>query len=81
MTNKRKQLNRLIQKEYRQFETMIISKDDSNRIILQIFNLLYYKIEYLYFMYRISYQEKVFMKQCNIHYMHYYHKMIAHIYE
>lgn len=81
MTQKRKHfLERLIRKEYNQFETMLIGKDNSIRIISQLFNLLLYKIEYLYFVNRIDYDEKVFMKQCNINYMHYYHKMMNKIY-
>lgn len=81
MIQKRKHfLERIIRKEYTQFETMIIGKNDSMRIILQLFNLIHYKIEYLYFANRIDYEEKVFMKQCNIIYMYYYHKMVQHTY-
>ena len=81
MTQKRKHfLERIIRKEYNQFETMLIGKNNSMRIITQLFNLIRYKIEYLYFTKRINYEEKVFMKQCNIFYMHYYHKMVQHIY-
>lgn len=81
MTQKRKHfLERLIRKEYNQFETMLIGKDNSIRIISQLFNLLLYKIEYLYFANRIDYDEKLFMKQCNINYMYYYHKMMNKIY-
>ena len=81
MSQKRKHfLERIIRKEYTQFETMIIGKNNSMRIITQLFNLIRYKIEYLYFTKRINYDEKVFMKQCNILYMHYYHKIIQHMY-
>ena len=81
MSQKRKHfLERIIRKEYTQFETMIIGKNNSMRIITQLFNLIRYKIEYLYFTKRINYGEKVFMKQCNILYMHYYHKIIQHMY-
>lgn len=81
MSQKRKHfLERIIRKEYTQFETMIIGKNNSMRIITQLFNLIRYKIEYLYFTKRINYEEKVFMKQCNILYMHYYHKIIQHMY-
>ena len=81
MSQKRKHfLERLIRKEYTQFETMIIGKNNSMRIITQLFNLIRYKIEYLYFTKRINYEEKVFMKQCNIFYMYYYHKIIQHMY-
>lgn len=79
MSQKRKHfLERIIRKEYTQFET-IIGKNNSMRIITQLFNLIRYKIEYLYFTKRINYEEKVFMKQCNIFYMHYYHKIIQHM--
>ena len=79
--NKRKHfLERLIRKEYNQFETMLIGKDNSIRIIAQLFNLLWCKIEYLYLQNIIDYEEKVFMKQCNINYMYYYDNMVAHIY-
>lgn len=82
MTQKRKHfLERIIRKEYNQFERMLIGKNNSIRIITQLFNLIWYKIEYLYFIKRINYDEKVFMKQCNIVYMHYYHTMIQHIYQ
>lgn len=82
MTQKRKhKLERIIRKEYSQFERMLIGKNNSMRIITQLFNLIKYKIEYLYFTKRIDNKEKVFMKQCNIFYMHYYHKMVQHIYE
>lgn len=60
---------------------MLIGKNNTMRIILQIFNLLLYKIEYLYITNRINYDEYIFMQQCNILYMHYYHKMILHIYD
>jgi hypothetical protein len=81
MSQKRKHfLDRIIRKEYNQFETMLIGKNNSMRIITQLFNLIRYKIEYLYFTKRINYKEKVFMKKCNIVYMHYYHKMIQHKY-
>nr|DAM07129.1 MAG TPA: hypothetical protein [Caudoviricetes sp.] len=82
MTQKRKHfLERIIRKEYNQFERMLIGKNNSMRIITQLFNLIQYKIEYLYCIRRINYDEKVFMKQCNINYMHYYHKMVQHIYQ
>lgn len=75
MTNKRKhKLERIIRHEYSQFETMLIGKNNSMRIITQIFNLIWYKIEYLYLTKRIDYEEKVFMKQCNMLYMYYYHQ-------
>lgn len=81
MTQKRKHfLNRLIYKEYSQFEIMLIGKNDSIRIISQLFSLLLYKIEYLYFADRIDYEEKMFMIQCNMNYMYYYHKMMQKIY-
>lgn len=81
MSQKRKHfLDRIIRKEYTQFETMIIGKNNSMRILTQIFNLIRYKIEYLYFTKRIDYEEKVFMKQCNILYKYYYHKMVQHMY-
>lgn len=81
MTQKRKHfLNRLIYKEYSQFENILIGKHNSIRIISQLFNLLGYKIEYLYFANRIDYEEKVFMKQCNMNYMYYYNKMMKKIY-
>ena len=81
MTQKRKHfLERIIRQEYNQFETMLIGKNNSMRIITQLFNLIRYKIEYLYFTKRINYEEKVFMKQCNIFYMYYYHKIIQHMY-
>lgn len=81
MSQKRKHfLERIIRKEYTQFETMIIGKNNSMRIITQLFNLIRYKIEYLYFTKRINYEEKVFMKQCNIFYMYYYRKIIQHMY-
>jgi hypothetical protein len=77
MTQKRKHfLERLIRNEYSQVETISIGKNDSIRIISHLFNLLLYKIEYLYITNRIDYEEKVFMKQCNIIYMYYYHKMV-----
>lgn len=82
MTQKRKHfLERLIRKEYNQFERMLIGKNNSTRIITQLFNLLQYKIQYLYVIKRINYHEKVFMEQCNILHMHYYHKMVQHIYQ
>ena len=82
MTQKRKHfLERIIRKEYNQFERMLIGKNNSMRIITQLFNLIQYKIEYLYYTRIINYDEKVFMKQCNINYMHYYHKMVQHIYQ
>lgn len=59
---------------------MTIGKNDSIRIILQLFNLISYKIDYLYYIKRIDYEEKVFMKECNIIYMYYYHKMVQHTY-
>ena len=81
MTNKRKhKLDRIIRHEYSQFEKMLIGKNNSMRIITQLFNFIRYKIEYLYFANIIDYEEKVFMKQCNINYMYYYHNMVAHIY-
>lgn len=81
MTQKRKHfLERIIRKEYSQFETMIIGKNNSKRIITQLFNLIKYKIEYLSFTKIIDCEEKEFMKQCNIFYMYYYHKMVQHIY-
>jgi hypothetical protein len=81
MTQKRKHfLERIIRKEYSQFETMIIGKNNSRRIITQLFNLIKYKIEYLSFTKIIDCEEKEFMKQCNIFYMYYYHKMVQHIY-
>lgn len=81
MIQKRKHfLERIIRKEYTQFETMIIGKNDSMRIILQLFDLIVYKIDYLYFTKRIDYEEKVFMKKCNINYMYYYHEMVQHTY-
>lgn len=81
MSQKRKHfLERIIRKEYTQFETMIIGKNNSMRIITQLFNLIKYKIEYLYFTKRINYEEKVFMKQCNLFYMYYYHNIIQHMY-
>lgn len=81
MTQKRKhQLERIIRKEYKQFDTILIGKDNSIIIISQLFDLLYYKIEYLYFRNKIDFEEKIFMKQCSINYMYYYHKMVAHIY-
>lgn len=80
MSQKRKHfLERIIRREYTQFETMIIGKNNSMRIITQLFNLIRYKIEYLYFTKTINYAEKVFMKQCNLFYMHYYHKIIQHM--
>ena len=80
MTQKRKhQLERIIRKEYKQFDTILIDKDNSIRIISQLFNLLYYKIEYLYFTNRIDMEEKIFMQRCRINYM-YYREMVAHIY-
>lgn len=82
MTQKRKHfLERIIRKEYNQFERMLIGKNNSMRIITQLFNLIIYKIEYLYYIRSINYDEKVFMKQCNINYMYYYHKMVQHIYQ
>lgn len=82
MTNKRKhKLERLIRHEYSQFEKMLIGKNNSMRIITQLFNLIRYKIEYLYLTKRIDNEEKVFMKQCNIFYVYYYNKMVQHIYE
>lgn len=82
MSQKRKHfLERIIRKQYNHFEKMLIGKDNTIRIISQIFNLLLCKIEYLYLANIIDYEEKVFMKQCNINYMHYYHKMVAHIYD
>lgn len=82
MTQKRKHfLDRIIRKEYNHFERMLIGKNNSMRIITQLFNLIMYKIEYLYYIRIINYDEKVFMKQCNINYMHYYHKMVQHIYQ
>lgn len=82
MTNKRKHvLERTIRNEYKQFETMLLDRDNSDRIITQLFNLLYYKIEYLFVKGIINYEEKVFMKQCRINYTCYYHKMVAHIYK
>ena len=81
MTQKRKhQLERIIRKEYKQFDTILIDKDNSIRIISQLFNLLYYKIEYLYFTNRIDMEEKIFMQRCRINYMYYYREMVAHIY-
>lgn len=82
MTQKRKhKLERIVRKEYRQFETTSIGKYNSMRIITQIFNLIWYKIEYLYLAKRIDNEEKVFMKQCNIVYAYYYNKMVQHIYK
>lgn len=82
MTNKRKHnLERIIRKEYIQFEIMLIGKNNSIRIITQLFNLIWYKIEYLYFTKRIDNEEKLFMKQCNMFYMYYYNKIVQHIYE
>jgi hypothetical protein len=82
MTNKRKhELERIVRKEYSHFETMLIGKNNSMRIITQLFNLIQYKIEFLYFTKRIDYEEKVFMKQCNLCHMYYYHKMVQHIYK
>lgn len=82
MSQKRKHfLERIIRKQYNHFEKMLIGKDNTIRIISQIFNLLLCKIEYLYLANIIDYEEKVFMKQCNINYMHYYHKMVVHIYD
>lgn len=79
MTNKRKhKLERIVRREYSQFETTSISKNNSIRIITQIFNLMWYKIEYLYLTKRIDSEEKIFMKQCNIRYMFYYHIIIIH---
>ena len=41
MSQKRKHfLERIIRKEYTQFETMIIGKNNSMRIITQLFNLI-----------------------------------------
>lgn len=81
MTNKRKhKLERIIRREYIQFEKMLIGKNNSMRIITQLFNLIQYKIEFLSFTKRIDHEEKIFMKQCNILYMHYYHQMVKHIY-
>ena len=80
MTNKRKhKLERIVRKEYSQFETMLIGNNNCMRIITRLYNLIWYKIEYLYLTKRIDYEEKVFMKQCNIIYMHYYNKMVQHI--
>lgn len=82
MTQKRKhKLERIVRKEYSQFETTSIGKNNSMRIITQLFNLIWYKIEYLYLTKRIDYEEKVFMKACNILYMHYCHQMLQHIYK
>lgn len=82
MTQKRKhKLERIIRKEYTQFETTSIGKNNSIRIITQIFNLIRYKIEYLYLTKRIVIEEKIFMKQCNLFYMYYYNKMVHHIYK
>lgn len=82
MTQKRKhKLERIVRKEYSQFETTSIGKNNSMRIITQLFNLIKYKIEFLYFTKRIDYEEKVFMKQCNLFYMYYYHQMLHHIYK
>lgn len=56
MTNKRKhKLDRIIRQEYIQFEKMLIGKNNSMRIITQLFNLIKYKIEFLYFTKRIDY--------------------------
>lgn len=47
MTNKRKhKLERIIRQEYSQFEKMLIGKNNSMRIITQLFNLIKYKIEF-----------------------------------
>jgi hypothetical protein len=82
MTQKRKhKLERIVRKEYSQFETTSIGKNNSMRIITQLFNLIWYKIEYLYLIKRIDYKEKVFMKECNILYMYYCHRMVQHIYK
>ena len=82
MTNKRKhKLERIIRREYSQFENMLIGKNNSMRIITQLFNLIKYKIEFLYFTKRIDYEEKIFMKKCNLLYMYYYHNMVQHIYK
>ena len=82
MTQKRKHfLDRMIRKEYKQFETMLIGKNNSLRIISQLFNLLMFKIDYLYDANILDYEEVVFMKQCNMNYMYYYHKMVAQIYD
>lgn len=79
MTNKRKhKLERSIRIEY---ETILISKTNSERILTQLFNLLLYKIEYMFIYDIITYEEKAFMKKCNINYLYYYHKMIANIYD
>lgn len=81
MTKKRKhQLERNIRREYSQFEIMLIGRDNSNRIITQLYNLLWFKIEYKKLIGVIDYSEVVFMKQCNIKYMSYYHKMMEKIY-
>lgn len=82
MTSKRKhKLERIVRKEYSQFETTSIGKNNSMRIITQLFNLIKYKIEFLYLTKRIDYEEKVFMEKCNILYMYYYHTMVQHIYK
>lgn len=82
MTQKRKhRLNRIIRKEYQHFDTMLIGKANSDRIITQLFNLLLVKIEYLYFNSFIDDEEKIFMKTCNINYLFYYHRLIAKIYD
>ena len=82
MTQKRKhKLERIVRKEYSQFETTSIGKYNSMRIITQLYNLIWYKIEYLYLTNRIDIEEKVFMKQCNLFYMYYYNKMVHYIYK
>lgn len=79
MTNKRKhKLERSIRIEY---ETILIGKTNSERILTQLFNLLLYKIEYKFIYDIITYEEKTFMKKCNINYLYYYQKMIANIYD
>ena len=81
MTQKRKHsLERMVRREYRQFETMLIGKHNTMRIIGQIHDLLYYKIEYLKLINMLDYEETVFMRQCSINYEFYYDKMVAKIY-
>lgn len=81
MTNKRKhQLERIVRVQYSQFETMLIGKINSFRILSQIRYLFSYVIEYLYNIYDISHDEKLFMLKCSTAYQEYYKKLMIKIY-
>lgn len=75
--NKRKhKLERIIQFEYRPFDTFWYPKRKSLKMLQHIANLLYFKVWYLYDIGNISVDEKDFMIKCNNDYYNYYRKYI-----